>query len=175
MEERRGFAANPPPTFRAGDFVKLPLILLAGALNRLLDDWLASWLTSFNSSAGSATSVSESLSSCALSARSTSSPSALPGRDAPGSVSRVEAAGCRRPRISGLCRARLAFVGDANDGRCDDRLVLELGGESIGVVDIFASIATEPVGDVLRRLDADDSIVQSYGRLFAHYTYNISR
>ena len=162
IDERRGFAVNPPPTFRAGDFAKLALILLAGALKRLLDVPLASWLASIDPSPGSATSGSDSLSSCALSALSTSSPSpsGLPGLDALGSAScaEVEAAGCRLLNMSGLCRARLAFVGDAKDGRID-RLVLELGGESVGVVDLFASIATELVGDVLRRLGADNSIL----------------
>lgn len=59
-----------------------------------------------------------------------------------------------RSRMSGLDRARLALVGDANDGIC--RLVDRLTDPSEGGAE--PSIGTLVVGEVFRRFEAEGSI-----------------
>lgn len=67
-------------------------------------------------------SLSEWPSSCAVKAPSTStSSSARFGSDAAISSGRCGAVSLLRERISGLCLARLERVGEANDGRWEDR------------------------------------------------------
>jgi|GraSoiStandDraft_24_1057298.scaffolds.fasta_scaffold2630664_2 hypothetical protein len=62
--------------------------------------------------------------------------------------------------MSGLDRARLALVGDANDGRfnlVERRVALS---DDAGSLDSFTG--TLVVGDVLRRLGADVSILSFF-------------
>lgn len=57
----------------------------------------------------------------------------------------------------GLCLAKLALVGDANDGLCVRVCVLSLRtGIRLGVP--VASTGTDILGDILRRLEGEDSI-----------------
>jgi hypothetical protein len=68
--------------------------------------------------------------------------------------------------MSGLCLARLDFVGDANDGRCD--LVASPGGGPGGVVDVAeASLAGSSAGDILRRFDADVSMARLATKIYS--------
>ena len=97
-------------------------------------------------------------------------PSRLVGRDAGSSVDLSDRDGFgglpRRRRISGLCLSRLAFVGDAKDGRFLAAVAASVGvdpGAAFDWADASASgctgIGIELRGDVLRRLGAEVSMV----------------
>lgn len=68
------------------------------------------------------------------------------------------AAGGVRLNSCGLCRAKLAFVGDANDGLRLRGVVAPSLRTGIRLGVVGASIGTEVVGEVLRRFDEENSI-----------------
>lgn len=92
----------------------------------------------------------------------------LVGRDAGSAVVLSERDGLgglpRRRKISGLCLSRLAFVGDANEGRFFAAVALSGGDDPVPGFDCVCASASgctgsEVCGDVLRRLGAEVSMV----------------
>jgi hypothetical protein len=74
-----------------------------------------------------------------------------------------------RSRICGLCRARLAFVGDAKEGRLCRVVVACSSGDAV------APISREVRGEVRRRFGADSSMARFdvVIRLCSRVTYDI--
>ena len=167
LGDRRGFAPSEPPALRTeeGREPKLKSLACKGAFvpTALGCDWP----------------VSDSASSCACSRASFSSLPSLPGREAgcnscPESAAAGTAREYRRLRISGLCRERLAFVGEAKEGRLrlgsrDGGIGTEMPVVSVGsavpdgvaLVVVVVSWAAETLGDILLLFGADSSIISS--------------
>ena len=71
------------------------------------------------------------------------------------------AAGGVRLNNCGLCRAKLAFVGDAKDGLRLRGVVAPSLRTGIRLGVVGASMGTDVVGEVLRRFDGEDSIYET--------------
>ena len=155
-----GFAGE-----RRGAAVKLPLALLTEPAD-LAGSELRGRSSSASGSGSLVAAPAAGVSACAVkrSVRLCSLPASLPRRREVSREGDDFAGDCDRllSRIWGLCRERLALVGEAKEGLCDRAAEVAVLSPPVGVDAV--GIVSEYRGEVRRRLGVDSSIIISEGR-----------